>query len=126
MNFSLQSNVIGAARLSFSLSRPLAPTQRVTVMRPTCRFRLDREGYSRCWQLLSAAGIDFVEKDRSISHLGPNRIEETTIHGMLHAAHGSVSCRLITFGRHYKLDLVAERNHRLVGDVIKALSAYLL
>jgi len=95
-------------------------------MRPNSRFRLDREGYDRCGELLREAGLEFVEENRTKSHLGPNEIEETIIYGKIRSARGLASCRLRMLGKHYKLDVVRERNDELVSEIAKALGSHVL
>jgi len=95
-------------------------------MRPNSRFRLDREGYDRCGQLLREAGIEFIEKSRTKSHLGPNQLEETIIHGTIRSARSLASCRLWMCGHHYKLDIVKDRSDELVNEIAKALGTHLL
>ena len=95
---------------------------------PSYRFRIDREGYQRCWELLFQAGIEFIEERRTASTLGPNQLQEMSIHGQLHSKRGSAGCRLQALGNHFKLvvSVLGDPPPPIVDEIGAALGEHLL
>jgi hypothetical protein len=95
---------------------------------PSYRFRIDREGYQRCWQLLLQAGIKFVEERRTVTTLGTSQQQEICVYGELHSERGSAGCDLRAFGEHFKLKVyvLGDPPPPIVDDIESALGAHLL
>ena len=109
---------------SFAVSRLLMPFAYL----PGYRFRLDHDGYLRCWELLRQADIEFIEWTRSAQNIGTSQQLETTVDGQLRSKSGIATCYLRAFGKHFRLVVlvVGDPPPPIVDEVRVALGKHVL